>query len=96
MAGFRAGGWVCCGVLVFSLIIGIFGLRGIGLVGEPRNTTSAEKPLGDIELATRSPGVTLGEYSAGPSTTTVNTAVANTLPSTSKKESFEFAIPGLA
>ncbi|CAL1708737.1 unnamed protein product [Somion occarium] len=52
MAGYRAAGWTCCGALVLSLIIAIFGMRGIGLVGQRR---CVEKPDRDIELSPQLP-----------------------------------------
>lgn len=36
LVGFRAAGWVCSAVLVMSAIIGLIGLRGVGLVGQAR------------------------------------------------------------
>ncbi|KAI0075980.1 hypothetical protein K474DRAFT_1663636 [Panus rudis PR-1116 ss-1] len=51
MAGYRAAGWTCCGAVIISLLVAIFGLRGIGLVGQQQ--LPLEKPLahGPIELS---------------------------------------------
>lgn len=79
MAGFRAGGWVCVGVLVISMIIGLFGMHGIGIVGQQSGEASIEKQReGDVELASHTTTVRIP--SAGPSTLTVNTAVADSDP----------------
>lgn len=46
MIGFRAAGWTCVGALAISLVVAVFGLRGIGLVGqlpkEEKRTTAIE------------------------------------------------------
>ncbi|KAH8102271.1 major facilitator superfamily domain-containing protein [Cristinia sonorae] len=46
VVGFRAAGWVCVGALGLAVVIAVFGLRGIGLVGqqakEDKRTTALE------------------------------------------------------
>jgi hypothetical protein len=41
MAGFRAGGWTLCGAAALSIIIGLIGLRGIGIVGRQETSTDS-------------------------------------------------------
>jgi hypothetical protein len=36
MTGFRAAGWTCFAAAVVSFLIGLVGLRGIGIVGTKR------------------------------------------------------------
>lgn len=36
MAGFRAAGWTCFAAAALSLTIGVFGLRGMGVVGQQK------------------------------------------------------------
>lgn len=47
MIGFRAAGWVCVGALVIAIVVAVFGLRGIGLVGQQG---LEEKRISVIEL----------------------------------------------
>ncbi|KAI0084742.1 major facilitator superfamily domain-containing protein [Irpex rosettiformis] len=63
LAGFRAAGWVCCGVLGLSALITVVGWRGVGLVGQSAGKDHTEK-LGstvkpriteDIELGVIAP-----------------------------------------
>ena len=76
MAGFRAAGWVCCGVLVISLIIAVVGMRGIGIVGQQSDNDNGEKRrTSDIELTAHSATTTIHVPSANPSTLSVNTVV---------------------
>ncbi|KAJ7157097.1 major facilitator superfamily domain-containing protein [Mycena filopes] len=46
MAGFRSAAWTCFGVAVLSFVIALFGLRGIGIIGRPKDssTTLVIKP----------------------------------------------------
>ena len=53
MAGFRAGGWTCCGVIATALLIALVGMRGVGLVGQQRTARSEKPELTDIEMAPR-------------------------------------------
>jgi hypothetical protein len=34
MVGFRAAGWTCFTAAMLAFLIGLFGLRGIGVVGQ--------------------------------------------------------------
>lgn len=51
MIGFRAAGWVCVGALGIALVFAVFGLRGIGLVGQQ---TGGEKRTEPIEMSSLS------------------------------------------
>jgi hypothetical protein len=42
MAGFRAGGWVLFGAAALSIIIGLIGLRGVGIVGRQKTSDIAQ------------------------------------------------------
>ncbi|KAI0684208.1 major facilitator superfamily domain-containing protein [Cytidiella melzeri] len=75
LAGFRAAGWVCCGVLGLSAVVAIFGWHGVGLVGVSRVKSPREKPQArepDVELATRSHRFSMSR--PGSSITFVSTA----------------------
>jgi hypothetical protein len=39
MVGFRAGGWTLFGAAALSIIIGLIGLRGIGIVGRQKTSS---------------------------------------------------------
>jgi hypothetical protein len=39
MVGFRAAGWMLCAAAASSIIIGLVGLRGIGIVGRVNDVT---------------------------------------------------------
>lgn len=52
MAGFRVAGWTCFSAAAISFLITLFGVRGIGIVGQRAGTSTGSKPAGhDIELA---------------------------------------------
>ena len=95
LAGFRAAGWVCCGVLGLSALITLVGWRGVGLVGQSSIEDSAEKPgstskprlVDDIEMGvvTSSPPQILADSSMpASSAVSINTAVEETSPRAKK------------
>ncbi|KAJ6601340.1 major facilitator superfamily domain-containing protein [Mycena vulgaris] len=52
MVGFRAAGWTCFAVAVLSFVIALFGLRGIGIIGqkdEKPEESGPETQLSDLE-----------------------------------------------
>ncbi|OCH84235.1 major facilitator superfamily MFS-1 [Obba rivulosa] len=46
MAGFRIAGWTCFGAAAISLLITLFGVRGIGIVGLRVGSSADDKPPG--------------------------------------------------
>lgn len=56
MAGFRAAGWTCCGVVALALVIAAAGMRGVGLIGQQHIQPVVKKPGGDVEMAVREAG----------------------------------------
>ncbi|EGN92575.1 hypothetical protein SERLA73DRAFT_190930 [Serpula lacrymans var. lacrymans S7.3] len=68
MVGFRAAGWTCFAASAISVLIAIFGMRGIGKVGQMKSHSSLQEgphdiSMGDIKLdsdgnsGSRGPGV---------------------------------------
>ena len=45
MVGFRAGGWTLFGAAALSIIIGLIGLRGIGIVGRQKTSDSTDSMI---------------------------------------------------
>lgn len=100
LAGFRAAGWVCCGVLGLSALVTVIGWRGVGLVGRTANNDSMEKfgpatkprNTGDIELgvitpeALRADGSEVRPRVPASSAASINTAVEETLTETKKTD----------
>ncbi|KAI0341364.1 MFS general substrate transporter [Trametopsis cervina] len=99
LPGFRAAGWVCCGVLGLSALITIFGWRGVGVVEQSRVAHPLEKiGNGDIELGNRSQATAIASdpavYRAGSSRASVATAIAEP-PSDPKMDDVVEYVPGL-
>lgn len=94
LAGFRAAGWVCCGVLGLSALVTVVGWRGVGLVGRTANNDSMEKfgtatkprNTGDIELGVITPEAEVRPRVPASSAASVNTAVEETLTETKKTD----------
>ena len=72
MAGFRAAGWTCFAVSVFSFGIALFGLRGIGIVGQRAEKPGADETVQLSDLEQRVP--TSDKPSAAPTQSTTKTA----------------------
>ena len=79
MIGFRAGGWVCCATVVIAIVISLFGMRGIGLVGQQHAQDLPKKsgPSDDIEMTAQAvsdsngqPSRVLGSHASSTATLT--------------------------
>ena len=58
MVGFRVAGWTCFAAASLSFVIGVFGLRGIGVVGKKEKGNSESGEVG-------SSGISLNELGGG-------------------------------
>jgi hypothetical protein len=47
MVGFRAAGWTCFAAAVLAFLIGVVGLRGIGVVGQQKKTPNPAEITAD-------------------------------------------------
>ncbi|KAJ7205262.1 major facilitator superfamily domain-containing protein [Mycena pura] len=73
MAGFRTAGWTCFAVSVFSFGIALFGLRGIGIVGQRAEKPGADETVQLSDLEQRVP--TSDKPSAAPTQSTLTASV---------------------
>jgi hypothetical protein len=93
LAGFRAAGWICCGVLGLSAIIAIFGWRGVGMVGQSPKERHTEKiGMVNLERSVSTPHINPAEPTS--STPSINTIVADPSPNV-KKNISQLDIPGV-
>ncbi|KAJ7682956.1 major facilitator superfamily domain-containing protein [Mycena rosella] len=51
MVGFRAAGWTCFAVSVLSLMIALFGLRGVGIIGQKEEKAEGGSGVPDTQLS---------------------------------------------
>jgi hypothetical protein len=80
MVGFRAAAWTCFAVSSTSFIIGLFGLRGVGIVGQSEKSSepaaaNLDIRLDDVEQQQPASETAVGKIVPAPSSQAIDTTI---------------------